>query len=41
MLHLDGCGLKRAEVPGLVEALQASVWCLHLTRPLTLTLPLP
>ena len=32
MLHLDDCGLKRAEVPGLVEALQALVFCLHELR---------
>ena len=31
-LHVDGCGLQKAEVTLLIEALQASVWCLHELR---------
>ena len=31
-LHVDGCGLNKADVGLLIEALQASVWCLHELR---------
>ena len=31
-LHVDSCGLNKADVGLLIEALQASVWCLHELR---------
>jgi hypothetical protein len=31
-LHVDGCGLNKVDVGLLIEALQASVWCLHELR---------